>query len=134
MADEQQGLEVVKGPQAIDINNICDGTIPEAFNVAMQRVLANVFDLTTPATTSRAISLTLTIKPDGARTVLATSFDVSTKLAPMHNRTGVMYAAADDEGNVYALTKDPRQQRIVFTPPAPKEVPEPIKFTSGAKK
>ena len=61
----------------IDISTVNDGAIPEGFGIELQKVLANIADINTPATATRSVTLTLILKPHSDRTVIETEFKCS---------------------------------------------------------
>ena len=114
----------------IDISTVNDGAIPEGFGIELQKVLANIADINTPATATRSVTLTLILKPHSDRTVIETEFKCSSKLADIETHKAKIFMGFTDEGAPIAFDGDPRQM-ILFTKPAPKEVNLPIEFRQG---
>jgi hypothetical protein len=125
---EQQNLP--NEPQLIDISTIADGALVEAFGLKLQEVLANISDPNTPATSKRQITLTLSLIPKEDRTQIDTAFTCQARLASLIPATARIFMGRDEEGNLYALDRDPRQQNL-FNPPAPVAVREPLTFKAA---
>ena len=112
---------------AITISNVCGGAMVEAFETSLRKCLANIMDPNTDARRKREVRLTLTLHPKDDRVTVDCEFDCTEKLASMIPVESRLFVGKDAEGTLYALTEDPRQMNI-FTPPAPREVPQPIQF------
>jgi hypothetical protein len=129
MQDDEQGMqeqhEEFEAPITINIGNICHGKVLDAFEMEMRKVLANIYDLDTPAIATRSIILRFDIKPKDDRVELLTSFDIKSVLAPQDKKFSHMFVGRDKENNLYALNEDPRQMNI-FTPARPVEVRAPL--------
>lgn len=116
-------------PVTINIGNISDGAMVEAFEVELARVLENIMDPNTPAMAKREINLRLILKPKDDRIQINTQFTVQTKLASLMPATSRMFVAKDKDGGLHALTDDPRQLSF-FTPPV-REAPSVIEFSKA---
>lgn len=116
-------------PTTINIGNVSDGALIEAFDLKLKEVLANIADANTPATAKREIHLKLVLKPKDDRVQIVTRFHCTAKLAPIVEVESRIFVGKDKDGNLYALSDDPRQLNI-FSPPEPKEVPQPLKFNA----
>ena len=123
----------IEAPITINIGNLCGGAIIDAFEGELLKCLNNIYDLGTEARANRTITLKVKMKPDDARIKIATEFTCESSLAQPFPATGVFFVGRDENGTLYGLDRDPRQQSIVFSPPAPKAAPQPIAFTSGSK-
>jgi hypothetical protein len=104
----------------INIGNVSDGAMVEAFEMELAKVMLNICDLATKAAAPRVITLTLKMVPKDDRIQIDTEFSCVSKLAPIAEHTSRMYLGKGTDGGVYAFAEDPRQQ-ILFRPPAPKE-------------
>lgn len=121
-------------PITINIGNLCDGKIIDAFEQELQKCINNIFDLGVPASANRTIVLRVKLKPDDARVKIAAEFTCESSLAQPHPVTDVFFVGKDREtGMVYGLTSDPRQRSIVFDAPKPKEPPKPLEFVAAGK-
>ena len=114
-------------PTTINIGNVSDGALIEAFDLKLKEVLANIADVNTPATAKREITLRLILKPKEDRVQINTKFHCTAKLAPIVEVESRIFVGKDKDGNLYALSDDPRQLNI-FSPPKPKEMPQPLQF------
>lgn len=115
----------------ISFENVNDGAMTEGFGIELQKALANIADINTPATATRVVTLQLVLKPHSDRTVIETEFKCSSKLADIETHKSKIYIGSTEDGSPIAFDADPRQM-IMFSPPKPKEAPRPIEF--GASK
>jgi hypothetical protein len=125
-----QELRNTSEPQLIDFATIADGALIEAFGLKLQEVLANIQDPNTPATAKREITLTLSLHPKDDRTQIDTAFTCKARLASLIPATSRIFMGRDDDGNLYALDRDPRQQNL-FNPPKPAAMPAPLTFKTA---
>ena len=114
----------------IDFASVNDGAMPQGFGIELQKVLANIADINTPATATRSLTLQLVFKPHSDRTVIETEFICSSKIAPIETHKAKIFMGFTENGDPIAFDGDPRQM-ILFNPPKPKEVKLPIEFRPG---
>ena len=107
-------------PIAINIGNICEGALIDAFELELTRVLHNVMDLNTDARAKRSISMKVNFHPKDDRIQLNVEFKCESALAPLSAKTSRIFIGKDEEGTLYGLKDDPRQMNI-FTPPTKPE-------------
>ncbi len=119
-------------PITINIGNVSDGALVEAFELKLREVLANIADPHTPATAKREINLRLVLRPKEDRVQIDSQFTCTARLAGLIPASSRMFVGKDGDGNLYALADDPRQLNI-FTPPKPKEVPV-LEFNSAERR
>jgi hypothetical protein len=124
---EESNLDPTKELVPIDFANVNDGAMTEGFGIELQKALANIADINTPATATRVVTLQLILKPHSDRTVIETEFKCSSKLADIETHKSKIYMGATEDGSPIAFDADPRQM-ILFTPPKPKEAPQPLAF------
>jgi hypothetical protein len=115
----------------INIGNVNDGAVIDAFEIELRKVMANIQDLSTPATATRAITLTIAFKPYEDRITIETEFQSTVKLAAIEKNVAKMFVGKSEDGKLVAFASDPRQMKL-WSAPAPKEVPPVISF-GGAK-
>lgn len=65
------------------IVDLANGAIKERVDVEMGRVVRNILDINTKATTPRKITVTLTLTPDEARQHVEVAAEAKATLAPM---------------------------------------------------
>jgi hypothetical protein len=111
----------------INIGNVADGAMIEAFQLELQKVIQNIMDPSTEATAKRYIRLELMLKPKDDRIQLNTEFTCTSKLAGIIPVDSRIFIGKDSEGQLVALAEDPRQMNI-FQAPKPVELPKPIEF------
>lgn len=104
----------------VNIGNINDGAMIEAFDIEFRRALVNIADLNTPATSKRVVTLTLTLKPHSDRCTIDTEFAATSKLAPIEVHKAKCFMGKSDDGTIVAFTNDPRQMPL-WSKPQPKE-------------
>lgn len=117
----------MKEAVTVNIGNVSDGALVEAFELKLREVLQNIADPSTPASAKREINLRLILRPKDDRVQIDTQFTCTAKLAGLMPATSRLFVGKDAQGNLYALAEDPRQLNI-FTPPAPKPMPAVISF------
>lgn len=103
----------------------------DGFEIELQKALANIADLNTPATATRAVNLQLILKPHSDRIVIETEFKCSSKLAPIETHKSKVFLGRTKEGGLVAFDADPRQMSL-WSAPAPAEVAKPIEFRQGS--
>jgi hypothetical protein len=118
-------------PILINIGNVNDGAIGEAFSLALTKVMENIRDVNCPATKTREIVLSLKLRPHADRVEVDTTLTSTVRLASIEPHEGKLFMGADTEGNPYAFADDPRQQ-VLFSPPK-KEEDNIVKFATGTR-
>lgn len=116
----------------LNIGNINDGAVIEGFDIMLDKILANIADINTPATSTRSIVLTIDFKPHSDRTVIETEVKCTSKLAPLENSKSKCFIGRTEEGGMIAFDRDPRQQTL-WKAPKPKELPPVVKFGTGGE-
>lgn len=106
----------------VNIGNINDGAMIEAFDLELRRALENIADLNTPATAKRTVVLQLTLTPHSDRVTIETEFRASSKLAPVEVHRSKCFMGKAEDGAMVAFTADPRQMPLWQTP-RPKQTP-----------
>jgi hypothetical protein len=115
----------------INIGNINEGAMIDGFEIELQKALANIADLNTPATATRAVTLQLILKPHSDRVVIETEFRCACKLAPIETHKSKVFLGRTEEGGLVAFDGDPRQMPL-WSAPKPTEAPKPIEFRQGS--
>ena len=115
----------------INIGNINDGAMVDGFEIELAKALANIADLNTPATATRAVVLQLILKPHSDRVTIETEFKCSSKLAAIETHRSKMFLGRTEAGGLMAFDNDPRQMSF-WAAPAPKEVQQPIEFKKSS--
>lgn len=116
-------------PVSINIGNINKGAAVDQFDLALDKVLANIADLSTVATATRKITLEVVFKPHSDRIKVETEVHVSAKLATAESSKAQVFLARAESGGIVALDEDPRQMPLWKTP-APEPMPV-IQFSNG---
>lgn len=111
----------------INIGNINEGAMVQGFEIELAKALANIADLNTPATATRAVRLELVLKPHSDRISIETEFKCACKLAPIETHKSKIYLGHTEQGEPVAFDADPRQMPL-WAPPKPQEAPKPIEF------
>lgn len=96
----------------VNIGNINEGAMIEAFGIEFAKALANIADPNTPATATREVTLKLVLKPHGDRTQIDTEFKAACKLAPIETHKSKCFLGVNDEGGFMAYISDPRQMPL----------------------
>lgn len=124
---DQKKLEIVP----IDIYTVNDGALVDGFGIELQKALENIRDINTPATATRSVTLTLILKPHSDRIVIETEVKCSSKISDIETHKAKIYLGVTESGAPIVFDGDPRQM-IMFSPPTPKEVAQPIEFRPGS--
>lgn len=111
----------------INIGNINEGAMVDGFEIELKKALANIADLNTPATATRAVTLQLILKPHSDRISIETEFKCACKLAPIETHKSKIFLGHTAEGMPVAFDADPRQMPL-WSAPKPQEAPKPIEF------
>jgi len=93
----------------INIGNINDGAVIEAFDIVIQKIWANILDLNTPATDTRSLTIRVDFKPHSDRCTIETEVHCSSKLAPIEKHTSKCFMGKSEDGTIVAFATDPRQ-------------------------
>ena len=92
----------------LSLDTLAQGAGVEMFNDELAKVLNNILDPNTKATTVRSITLTFSIKPDEDRAYGAAAIDVKSKLAPVRG-VGLPVYIGKHAGQAVATERDTRQ-------------------------
>ena len=112
----------------INIGNLNEGAVIDAFDLELRKVLENIADLSTVATATRTITVKIDFKPESDRCKVHTEVSVKTSLAPIEKHSSKVYVAKTDEGALVALDADPRQMPLWESPK--KAQPPVIQFAT----
>jgi hypothetical protein len=112
----------------VNIGNINDGAMIEAFAIEFGKALKNIADPNTPATATREVTLKLVLKPHGDRVQIDTEFKATCKLAPIETHKSKVFMGVNEEGGFMAFTSDPRQMPLWHVPKPEKD--KVLKFGS----
>jgi len=113
----------------VNIGNINEGAAIDAFDLELRKVLENISDLSTVATATRRIVLTVEFKPESDRCKVHTEFAIKTTLAGIEKHVSKIFVAKTDEGALVALDADPRQMPLWESPK--KAEPPVIQFAKS---
>lgn len=95
----------------VSLESLGQGAAVELFQEALADVLNNILDPNTKAATARAVTLTVTFKPDEDRTFANAVIDVKAKLAPAKGVGTAVYIGRH-AGMPVATERDVRQLRF----------------------
>ncbi|WP_036126862.1 hypothetical protein [Lysinibacillus sphaericus] len=84
----------------INLETFANGALAEKTNMELQKVMDNIFDPNTDATKVRKVTITLTLKADDNREVIATNVDTKCTLAPSKGVATTMLLGTDSAGKV----------------------------------
>jgi flagellar basal body rod protein FlgB len=100
----------------INLASIARGAALELFDRAIVKVAANIADKDTPATKSRKITLTFTLKPDVERRSIDVTTSCDLKLAAVADHASRIYLGKDVNAQALLFDQDPHQE-LLFQPP-----------------
>ena len=95
----------------VSLETLGSGAAVELFADEMTKVLENILDPNTKATTTRSVTLKLIIKPDEDRQFANTALEASSKLAPARP-VGVPIYIGKHAGQAVATERDNKQLRF----------------------
>lgn len=84
----------------INLENFAGGALAEKTNIELQKVMDNIFDPNTDATKVRKVTITLTLKADEKREIIATNVDTKCTLVPAKGVATTMLLGTDSSGKV----------------------------------
>lgn len=82
------------------LDQLMDGAISKRFNEELGKLFDNVYDLRTPATKARTITLTMTIKPNANRDASNILYDIKSKPAPAEAMSQTVFMRQRDDGSI----------------------------------
>lgn len=100
-----------------NLGSIARGALLELFEKSALKVAQNIADTSTNATAVRTITLKLKFKPDVDRRAVQVITTAECKTAGVSEHVSRAYIGKDDEGGVYIVDQDPRQD-VLFQAPA----------------
>ena len=92
----------MKNVSLASLDALAHGAVAERFGAELDRVLLNILDPNTKATATRKITLTIALKPDGTRSVVAIIVDAKSALAPAEPVSTAFQLGITAEGVVMA--------------------------------
>ncbi len=110
----------------VSLDTLGQGAAVEMFNEELKKVLENILDVNTKATTTRAVTLTVTIKPDENRNYSNAVIEAKSKVAPVKG-VGLPIYVGRHGGQAVATERDTRQLEF-------KDNIQPIAAKGGSKK
>src|ERR1700733_12534522 len=99
-------MDPKKEPLPIDFATVNEGAMMEGFGILLQQALANIADVSTPATAARVLTLQLSLKPYSDRVVIETELKCSSKLASIETHKSKIFMGATDDGSLIAFDGD----------------------------
>ena len=95
----------------ISLETIADGTMPELFQVELDKVLKNIADMNTNPTAIREIKFSIKFKPDKERSHVESLISTGVKLAPQKGASTFLYLAKE-KGKLTAFENNPNQMEL----------------------
>lgn len=86
----------------IDLSKIANTALQEKVDKELEKVLDNILDLNTKANAVRKLTITLAMSTDDERTVVTTSMEVKSTLAPQKGVATTVIVGRDDTGRIHA--------------------------------
>ena len=84
------------------LDELLDGGVTERFNMEMERVMNNVYDMNTDPKAKRQIQIIIDVKPNERRDAAEFKVDVKSRIASMMPITQTVFLRQDDSGSVFA--------------------------------
>lgn len=95
----------------LNLENICNGGVPEVFERELGAILENIADVNTDPEAARKITLEFTFKPFKDRSGSAVKFQCKSKIAPVEEVGGQMFVHRRGT-TLTAIAHDPKQARM----------------------
>ena len=111
---------MLENKELVSLNNLGEGAAAELFDLELHRVLDNIQDVNTKATTKRVITLKVTIQPDEHRNFGVTEIASSCKLAAVKPYPTQLVFGQESPGKFVATEYNPKQSDL-FPQPKPGE-------------
>lgn len=99
-------------PIELNIGNICEGAIPQLFELEVRRVLDNIADVSTIADAPRSIKIELKFTPAPDRKSAIVIAKCESKICGVEPKAGSIFFAKRAGGKLEAFAEDPRQDRL----------------------
>jgi hypothetical protein len=96
---------------ALNLDNICNGGVPEVFERELGEVLKNIADVNTDPEEQRKITFEFIFEPFKDRSGAMVRFRCKSKVAPVEEVAGQMFVQRRGV-NLTAIAHDPRQARM----------------------
>lgn len=97
--------------QAVTLDTIGGGALAELFGAELARILQNIADPNTDATSKRVITFTVSFKPKSDREVADVELKCSSKLAGIMTVQTQLFMGKH-QGKLIAVENDPRQSKL----------------------
>jgi len=118
--------------QPLNIGSIARGAAIELFEKSIAEIAKNVADTSTEATAGREITLRFKFKPEADRRTIHVTTSSKLTLASVADHESTAFIGKDENGGVYVLDRDPRQE-LLFEPP-PQADAKLLSFNASALK
>ena len=97
--------------ETLNLDNICNGGVPEIFERELGEVLANIADVNTSSDATRKITFEFSFKPFSDRSGAMVSFLCKSKLVPVDEVGGQIFIERKGV-TLTAIAHDPKQARM----------------------
>ncbi len=97
--------------QGVTLDTIGGGALSELFDAELTRILSNIADPNTDTSAKRAVTITVTFKPNRDRDVADVELKCSSKLAGIMTVSTQLFMGRH-QGKLIAVENDPRQSNL----------------------
>jgi len=97
--------------KSLSLRNMNGGAVHDIFDAEIEKILANIADLSVKPDAMRELTIHIKIKPDKTRRSASIEAQVTTKLPPMPASIGALYLEREN-GDLVAYPDDPRQAEL----------------------
>ena len=97
--------------ETLNLENICNGGVPEVFERELSQVLENIADVNTDPEEVRKITFEFAFEPFKDRSGAMVRFRCKSKIAPVEEVAGQMFVQRRGT-NLTAIAHDPKQARM----------------------
>lgn len=113
MANEDEKGAAAEGYKPTTIITIAGGALPELFDHALAKAMANIDDINTEAKAKRKIMIEITLTPEASRQAVEVEVAVKSKLAAAKVAEGVLFVARDRRGEPFAVESNYHQPELL---------------------
>lgn len=101
------------GYEKVTLSNFGNGGMEELFQVALQKVLADIQDVNSKPDAKRGIDITIIFKPNEERREIVAAFQVREKIANARGAGTLLFTGnLKKDGRFVATEYNPRQMRL----------------------
>ncbi len=115
------------------LDQLMDGAISRRFNDELGRLWENIYDLRTPATKARTITLKVTIKPNANRDASQILYDIKSTPASAEALQQTVFMRQRDDGSVQVTEQSDQVPGQIDMDGSEQPLPNVVEFKPAAE-